>query len=360
MLPVQAWMAQIYVDDDGTLREFCKGALISAQWILTASACVYDPFEANGPERGESEPDYVVRFAGSDIVHEVESFVQSDDFVAGMMKLKAPVTIKPVAISKKSSKELLNANVFILGTESTAAIGDYVFSPNIGKRMYCRIGGEVFFRTGATCYVLAKSVKSTGLVETRAIVIDPKAPGAPNSSLDTWVPFDTSGSRLYLDFRAGSSYPCNEDLGYPVLRTNAAGTIELVGIVSGVGMAIGFPVCNPSLGNAFGTVSHYQDFIDTTIAQDAFNQLCPASPQPEVEYLGGNKVRLSWDPVAGAKGYRLMYTDQVGFRSFVALDVGNTTTISTEISVEPIYRVVLMAYNEVCSSPASDELAVAL
>ncbi|MGP1609157.1 MAG: trypsin-like serine protease [Burkholderiales bacterium] len=359
-LTQQPWFAQIYVSDGVSApKEFCKGALINSQWILTSGFCVYDPFEALGTDRDATGKTYVVKFAGSAVFHEIERFVQSPDLAAGMMKLVNPVTIQPVRLSTRSEADLRSKDVFILGTESTAATGDIYYNPDLGKRMYCRVDGQVFFRTGALCYLMPKLVKASGLLEARAKVIDPGAPGAPNSSVDTYAPFDTTGNRLYLDFRATSSYPCNEDLGAPVLYTNEAGTIEVVGIVSGVGMAL-FPLCNPSLANVFGTLSAYQDFIDTTMAQDAFDSLCPSLPEVNVEYTGDRGVRVWWNPVAGATGYRLLYTIAVGYIPFVTLDVGNQTEVRTEISPVPIYHVALVAYNEACTSPISPELAVAL
>jgi hypothetical protein len=356
----QPWLVQIYVDDDGKLTDFCKGALISAQWILTSGYCVYDPFEALGPRRDQTGAKYVVRFAGSDQVHKVTDFVPSSDLLAGMMKLETPVAIQPLSVSKKSAAELRNVNVFILGNETTAAVGNVYFNPDFGKRMDCSINGQTFYTTGAICYVLARAVKGSTQLETRAVVIDPAAAGSPNSALDVFKPFDMSGKRLYLDFRADRSYPCHEDLGAPILRMTESGTVEMVGIVSGTGMAIGMPLCNPTLGNVFGTVSSQQSFIDGMLAQGAFDAVCPPTPDPEVAYTGGRKVRLSWDPVAGATGYRLFYATKVGYEPYLALDVGNKTEIDTEIQYEPIYRVAMVAYNDVCTSPISDELTVAL
>jgi hypothetical protein len=359
-LPSQPWMAQIFVDDGGTLREFCKGALIEDEWVLTTGYCIYDPFEALGPERDGTDAEYVVRFAGSQELHAVAKYVKSSDYTVALMKLEAPVAITPVALSRSTAAELLDKDVFILGTEISKAVGDYLFNPDFGQRMYCRVDGEAFYRPGAVCYIMPTLVHSTSLVETRAVVINPSAPGAPNSPLDTGSPFDTTGARLYLDFRADHSYPCHEDLGAPILRVNDSGTVEVAGIVSGVGMAIGFPLCNPSLGNLFATASAYQDFIDTTLAQEAFDALCPATPELKVEYPGGRKIRLSWPAVPGATGYRLMYNSMVGYEAYITLDLGNRTEVNTEILPDPIYRVAAVSYNGTCSSPISGELTVAL
>lgn len=359
-LPPQRWLAQIYVDDgSSTLKEFCKGALIASQWVLTSGFCSYDPFEALGSDRDDAGAKYVVKLAGSSLYYDVEKYVKSDDLAAGLMKLAKPATIQPVSISSSSAVDLRDEEVVIIGTERTAAVGEIYFNPTLGTRMYCSVDGMVFYGTGSLCYVMPKLVRSAQQLLSRATVIDPEGPGAPATQLDKAAPFDVTGNRLYLDFRADGSYPCNEDLGAPVLRVGTDGNVEIVGIVSGVGMAL-FPVCSPTLQNRFGTASEYQDFIDTTIAQDAFDNICPDAPVLEAQYPDGTRVNVTWNAVAGATGYRLLYTNGVGYMPFQSLDVGNRTEVSAELSPEFAYTAVIVAYNATCTSAPSDELTVVL
>jgi len=192
------------------------------------------------------------------------------------------------------------------------------------------------------------------LYRTRARVIDPLAPGAPATEMDRFGGFDRSGARLYLDFRVSGSYACHEDLGAPVLRESAEGTLEAVGVVAAVGMAAGLPLCGPVLYNTFSSLAHYRLFMQDTIAQKTFERECPAAPELLVDELEDGSMRLHWKRVSGATGYRLHYTTREGYIPIRTADVGNVLEYHASMPAGIQYTVALSAYNEDCSSPISD------
>jgi len=253
--------------------------------------------------------------------------------------------------------------VQILGTERSAGVRDDSYNPATGARMNCSIDGAVFFvgstaNGGAFCYLMSAPKTGDTLYRTRARVIDPAAPGAPNSPIDVLGGFDRSGTRLYLDFRVTGSYPCHEDLGAPVVRTAEDGSLEAVGVVAAVGMAARMPLCGPALYNTFSSIAHHYDFIVETVARMTFEARCPREPEFSVEYPEEGGVRLYWDRVQGASGYRLHYTTREGYVPITSADLGDVSSFSASLPPGVSYGVALSAYNANCAGTVSESIVV--
>ncbi|HTR00962.1 MAG TPA: trypsin-like serine protease [Candidatus Acidoferrum sp.] len=354
------WMAVIYVTaaNGSDHNLFCKGALIASDWVMTSAACLYDPYKAMDTAADPSNPDYAVVIGQSKEYIAVTQFVQSDDFTIGLMHLAKPVSVTPLKVSTKSAAALLKTNVYILGTQSSPAIGNSYFNAGVVPRVDCNLDGTLFYvgfngADAAACYILTKPTTGTSMFRTDAVVVDPQAVGSPNSPIDVSEPFVLDGSRFYLDFRAGNSYPCHEDLGAPVLAGNSDGSVEMVGIVGGVGTAAGMPMCNGSLVNQFYTASNYAAYVNKTIAKAQFSALCPGAPSLQVQYLSGYRVRLYWSAVANASGYRIHYTTAVGYYKIATVDMGTKTEVTVSVNPGVDYTVGLSAYSASCNSPAS-------
>ncbi len=360
------WMVNIYVLGTFNLRSyFCKGALISNRWVLTSARCLYDPYKALDGAADDANPEYVVIAAGTSVAVRVIRFVQSEDFTVALMQLETPISATPLTLSAQTEALLLNTDVQILATERSKGIRDSRYNPGTGLRMDCDIDGAIFFfgasaTGGAYCYMMSRPDTGSTLYRTRARVIDPAAPGAPNSPLDVLGGFNRSGARLYLDFRQAGSYPCHEDLGAPVLRTMDDGSVEAVGVIAAVGMAAGLPVCGPSLYNTFASVAYHLDFIVDTVAENTFVAQCPEPPEVDVLYPESGGVQLRWDAVSGASGYKLHYTTREGYVPIKSADVGNVVKFHANLPPGVYYTVALTAYNAMCSSPVSEQVRVGI
>lgn len=363
-LQPQSWMVNIFATSRLGFRSFmCKGALISGRWVLTAARCsVYDPYRAIEGTQSSGDPQYIVTIAGSNTPVKVLDFVQSDDGLLGLMYLETPVVAAPLAVSTATEAQLIGTDVQILGTERSKGVRDARFNPNSGLRMNCDIGGDTYVtgsseNGGAFCYLMSWPVTGSTLYRARARIIDPEAPGAPDSEMDRYGGFDRSGKRLYLDFRVGGSHPCHEDLGAPVLRRTEDGSIEAVGVVTAVGMAAGVPLCGPMLYNTFSSTAHYRQFMLDAIAQKTFERHCPYAPEPQFEVLEDGSVRLHWEAVRGATGYRLHYTAHEGYVPIQSADLGNVLEYRTTLPAGAEYSVAVSAYNAACASPVSAPLS---
>ncbi len=360
------WMVNIYVVGPYNLRSyFCKGALISGRWVLTAARCLYDPYKALDGAADDADPEYVVIAAGTSTPVKVIHFEQSEDFTLGLMQLETPINVMPLALSARTEAALLNTEVQILATERSKGVRDSRYNPGTGLRMDCDIDGATFFfgssaTGGAFCYLMSRPETGSTLYRARARVIDPAAPGSPNSPLDVLGGFNRSGVRLYLDFRQAGSYPCHEDLGAPVLRTLDDGSVEAVGVVAAVGVAAGLPVCSPALYNTFASVAHYRDFIVDTVAEKTFTAQCPEPPEVEVAYPESGGAELHWDAVSGATGYKLHYTTREGYVAIKTADVGNVLEFHADLPPGVYYTVALTAYNATCSSTVSQQVRVGI
>jgi Trypsin/Fibronectin type III domain len=360
-LQVPGWMADIYVwvEADNRAYEFCKGALIASQWVLSAGSCLHDPNRYLDDVQGD--PEYMVKLGPNGDLVEVEEFFPADDYSVGLFRIVLPSEAQPLPVSTKTAAQLLAAEVTILGRQSTEPVYDTYYNPGVAAvTASCKVNGVEYFIEGAFCYLLTKPTKAFTLFKTNATIIDPAATGAATTALDKTVKIDKTGKQLYIDFRTQRSYPCYEDVGAPVLVNTGPDSYEIAGVVTGVGMTVGLPVCGMSLANVFVSAEVVREFIDRTTATYEFSQRCPAAPKPTVSYVGGKAISLRWKPVRTATGYKVHYTSQHGQVPITTVTVSSQTQINTEIESGADYLVAVTAYNANCSSPLSVTLPINL
>jgi hypothetical protein len=359
MLRFPGWSAEIFVaGPNGTYFPYCKGSLIASNWVLSSAACYFDPFKAKDAAANPGDPAFVIRLGNSDTWLEVADHIDNDDFTLTLWRLAEAVSSTPIKLSARTSAELIHANVLIPGNQSTPAVRHSFFNPSQGENLVCNMDGVVFFTDDALCYLLGDITTSATLLSSSAVIVDPSRADAPDTALDRAIEIDASGARLYLDFRGSNSYPCNEDLGAAVVWQNADGGYELVAVAAGIGMSIGLPVCTPALVNEFRSVAHYRAFIDETIVDYEFSALCPAAPEPLLRYTGANGINISWPAVPGATGYKIHYTDLIGYFPIETVDLKTGTEVATNLDENRVYTASLTAYNETCSSSPSELLTI--
>ena len=347
---------EVEVSRQGRTREFCKGVLIAPQWVLTAASCLYDPQRLLDDEQGE--PEYIAKIGPNADVVGVEELFTSADFSVALARLELPSEGAPIPLTRQTSGQLLGQQAFIFGRQASLPVQHAFYNPvGSGAAATCSINGNEFAIEGAYCYLLTKTTAARTLFRTRARIIDPRAADAPATAFDRTLTVDTTGSRLYLDFRASGSYPCHEDIGAPIL-VQGNGGYEIAGVVTGVGMTAGLPVCGMSLANRFVSADAMRDFIEQTMVAWEFTHGCPASPEPALVSGNDNVITLHWPHVVGAIGYRVHYTSDHGHAAIATWDVGARTRISTALTADADYLVAVTAYNESCSSGVSERLPV--
>ncbi len=358
---VPGWMAeiQVWTDADDQYHEFCQGALIASQWVLSSGTCMTDQNHyLDGLSPGE-DPKFLVKLGANGESVEVEKFYFSDDYTIALFRIVKPAQATPLALSTMTATQLLGSQLTILGKEKTSAVFHTFFNPGVtATPVICKINGVEFLLDGAYCFVQTKLTTSSTLYKATATVIDPAAANAPATSLDKAVTIDRSGNLLYLDFRASRTYACAEDVGLPLLVKAANGSDEIAGVVSAAGATAGLQVCGMSLANVFASAVAIRRFVDKTYAEYDFAALCPATPVAEVSYTSGAGISLQWNSVKGAAGYKVHYTTRHGQVPIATVNVQTQTTINTVLAHGVDYLVAVTAYNANCSSALSKPLAV--
>lgn len=359
-----AWTADIQVVTGSVAQtaDFCRGALIASQWILSTGNCFADALHVL--DDVSATPVFVARIGPNRDLVGIDDYFRSDDLRLALFRLASPSEAKPLPVSSKTASELLNAKVTILGRQKSLPIYNSFYAPEVsGADGTCRIAGQPLASsiTGAYCYLFTKLTNTNFLYQTAATVIDPAAVGSPNTALDKQVVVDKTGKQLYLDFRTSKSYPCYEDMGAPILGASAMDGQELVGVVAGVGMTAGLQICGMSIANVFVSPPEINTFVDRTIADYELTSRCPAAPELEVTFISGSReVALHWETVPNATGYKLHYTAGYGRVPIATIDMQSRTGIYTQVESGVEYLVAVTAYNGDCSSELSDPAPVNL
>lgn len=360
-LPPPGWMVDIMVAGAGN-QVFCRGALIAPQWVLSAGACLNDPYNLLDNVAPGEDPEYIARIGPNGDAVEVREFHRTDDFTLGLFKIGLPSSATPLPLTTLRSAELSGQEVRIFGRQASSGIQHSYYNPSSAALgVNCRVEDKLFVGERAWCYLLNKPRTSFLLFQTRATVLNLAGSDLPATSLDKNVTPDKSGKFLYLDFRTSRSYPCNEDIGAPVLRTRGDGSHEIVGVVTNIGIASGLPICGISLANEFSSIDAIRPFIERTMAQDAFDTACPPAPKPRFSWqANGTTVRVQWSALRGATGYRVHYTDRHGHVPIRTVDLKSATSFTAPVVRGQDYLLAISAYNLHCGGDLSDPAPVYL
>lgn len=344
------WYVEIFYEDSQTmeLTPFCKGSLVDPRWVLSAQSCDFDPFRILEERRASPDPEQLyARVGGSEEYVPVSKRVTAGDYSMILLKLEHAVDAEVIRLSDKLPGDLHGEMVSIYSNAVSERVSHSIFNPGSGPEMSCRTGGAEFFNDGIVCYILSPITKEATLYETVMEVVDPVESGLPGSG-----GYSGAGTRFYVAKESGS-YPCYEDLGAPVVQKMEDGSIELVGVVTRVGIVTTVPLCGAALlPDYYASAAYYSEFIEKTKAAEFFDGQCPPSPQPAFEYVADGRARVHWPKVDGATGYQLHYTERLGYEPIKSQSVQGTE-VMLDLESDREYQVSVSAFNARCSSGLS-------
>jgi secreted trypsin-like serine protease len=198
------WQVALVQGKDSSLFQFCGGSLVAPNWVLTAAHCVDNSMVAKDPKRLDVIAGTLTYKTGGVRAEVDKIFVQPKwhqtdtqyDFDAALLKLKTPVSVV--------------APIKIIAPNGTLPEGPTV-----------RVSGW-----GAT--------SEGGPVSEKLLLAE--IPVITNAECNKPESYDgrVSAQMFCAGVRLGGLDSCQGDSGGPVMSTasNAAGTPELVGIVS--------------------------------------------------------------------------------------------------------------------------------
>ena len=355
----QDWMANVLVKGarSANFALLCKGSLIHEYWVLTSPACLNDPLGIIDDVVGSDVAEFAVALGNLGGFFEVEQRLRSPDGNAMLLRLARPSDNRPIRLLYRSPAQLKGIQLRFFNNESSASLAHSFFNPTGELPVSCKIEGKEFFSDGRMCYVTSALDYSIFPIMARGRVINPLAPDAPDSPLNSSTVPDTSGDRLYVDFSEDNSFPCHEDLGAPLVATSS-GELVQVGLLVAAGMPTGVPLCNGSFLNYMVSLEGQKAFIEESIAKGEFAQVCPSSAELKFEQLSGSGVRFYWDEIDKADGYKLLVTPELGFQPIQSFDLGDVHEYSAELEVGTSYSFSLQGYNSECTGSMSSPIHI--
>lgn len=375
----QPWMAALLrkssnPDSSRSSRQFCGGALIAPEWILTAAHCLVST-SAGSVEvvLGVNDLDAEVAAPAFDVA----GFVNYPFFRGintggdiALIQLSTPSDNDVIPLfTQVEDAVLAGRKATVMGwgrTETTVdPVCELFFSEdgfddsdyNCEVRSFGAPDSE-------TVLLQAEQTMLSDLDCNLRVIEFLNTRGIDTTGFDPTAGTNSTSSRICGFDEEELSAPCFGDSGGPlVLFTN--GEPELVGVVSG-GLANDQCIA-PSSVDFYTKVAFFDFFIEDALGQDltlSFDNFCPQGTTPRVEVSAGVggvfNTKISWDAVDGASAYQIRFSDYPipGESVGTAELPGDSTELSVTLSSGQNFFITLQAQNANCSGPQSELVAV--
>lgn len=364
----QPWMVALLQKSNSSTPksslQFCGGALIDAEWVLTAAHCVIS-----------TSPDSIEVMIGtsnldgdSGDLHEISHIVRHPHYsnvVSGndiaLLKLVAPSDRETLALLTSYTDALENeSEVTIYGwgqTQSEFLDCEFEFdNANINTDSYfCFVDDRNPSARSGEAILQQLEQNLLPHEECAQLVVDLVGNQFSDDEYPTIEEFPIICA--ITEEELGASF-CFGDSGGPLVFEEE-GMLYHAGVVS---FTFSNNCISETLASAYTRVPDFLDFIEEVQNRDlslGFSDLCPQAVTPSINYTqlanGNSNVRISWDVNANVSSHTIRYA------SFPAIDnfLGSVTVdaplgeVSGELTSGLSFYISLQANNTHCSSSAS-------